>query len=239
MDPLLEDEVGLLEDDVLDDYLDDFYTKTGQQQGVDKRLWWQIMHAFDFCLGGFTFILGTCCYFFKDWTAGLTLAALLYTIGSCGFLAVDVQEFFTFKENKLLRANIFMSASGSFFYVLGSVGYFPFILDVFRLGEIGFIIGSFLIGVSQCWKVYRIGCDDGSFSPRNIISSKDNFTAVGVEADAGIGAWCFFFGTIFYLFISDFSSWEYTAVLLIWLAGSAFFSTGGLFLSFRHFVMKI
>ena len=49
-----------------------------------------------------------------------TLSALLYTIGSCGFLAVDGQELCTF-DGKWLLTNISMSFVGSFLYVVGSV----------------------------------------------------------------------------------------------------------------------
>ncbi len=47
-------------------------------------------------------------------------SAFLYTLGSCGFLFVDVQEFFTF-DGAVLRLNISLSAIGSTFYVIGSV----------------------------------------------------------------------------------------------------------------------
>ena len=45
-------------------------------------------------------------------------AGWLYTLGSCGFLYVDVLEYFTFTEPELvwLRRNISLSAMGSFWY---------------------------------------------------------------------------------------------------------------------------
>jgi hypothetical protein len=39
-------------------------------------------------------------------------AGVLYTVGSCGFLFVDVLEYFTFDEDAWLRTNIAMSATG-------------------------------------------------------------------------------------------------------------------------------
>jgi hypothetical protein len=51
----------------------------------------------------------------SDWWS-----ALLYTVGSFGFLFVDVQEFFTFSGLEL-RTNISLSAFGSALYVIGSV----------------------------------------------------------------------------------------------------------------------
>lgn len=57
-------------------------------------------------------VLGTVCYYFPDWAEGALAAGVLYTLGSCGFLCVDVLEFFTFDEDPWLRVNISMSATG-------------------------------------------------------------------------------------------------------------------------------
>ena len=78
--------------------------------------WWRITHAFAFFLGGSTFVFGTSCYFYPDWEAGGEVAGWLYTLGSCGFLYVDVLEYFTFTDDLWLRRNISMSAMGSFWY---------------------------------------------------------------------------------------------------------------------------
>ncbi len=48
----------------------------------------------------------------------------------------------------------------------------------------------------QLWKSHRIGSSEtGHFSVKTLVTVKDAFTAVGVELGAGLGAWCFFFGT--------------------------------------------
>ncbi len=87
---------------------------------------WQFFHAFFFLLGGTTFIAGTGTYYYPEWEDGPFFSALLYTIGSCGFLAVDTQEFLTFtNEPMLIRTNILCSWTGSLLYVIGSVGFFP------------------------------------------------------------------------------------------------------------------
>jgi hypothetical protein len=64
--------------------------------------------------------------------------------------------------------------------------------------------------------------------------------AAGVELSAGIGAACFLFGTIAY----DAGPVEgpnsiLFAVLCVWTAGSFWFTAGGLFLAYRHFVMRV
>jgi hypothetical protein len=61
-----------------------------------------------------------------------------------------------------------------------------------------------------------------------------------VELSAGIGALCFFFGTLLY----DNGPLEgpgsvLATVLWIWVVGSAWFTTGGLFLAARHAFMRV
>jgi len=92
------------------------------------------------------------------------IASWLYIIGSCGFLGVDVQEFFTYwTVDFYLAVNICLSMIGSTLYILGSIGFLPWletkdpINPTHPMGIWGFILGSFFIGVSQVWKVYRIG----------------------------------------------------------------------------------
>jgi hypothetical protein len=54
---------------------------------------WKVIHVVNFALGGTTFTAGTSFYFFDELGfEGLYIAAVLYIIGSIGFLGVDVQE---------------------------------------------------------------------------------------------------------------------------------------------------
>jgi len=148
-------------------------------------------------------------------------------------------EFFTFVDNYLLRVNISLSATGSTLYILGSIGWFPQVMDVSQaLGVWGFILGSLFIAVSQAWKVHRIGSigevRDG-FHIDNILVSTEQFTAAGVEAGAGIGASCFFVGTAMYG--AGFP--DFDLVLWIWIVGSVSFTAGSLFLGYRHAVLRL
>jgi hypothetical protein len=123
--------------------------------------------------------------------------------------------------------------------VVGSVGFLPSIYNrTDRFGVLGFIIGSAFIGCSQAWKVLRIGRSDRLSCLGTVFSSSDKFTAAGVEFSAGLGAWCFFVGTLMYdhgPLVGDY----YNEILIIWEAGSVFFTLGGLFLAYRHGVMKV
>jgi hypothetical protein len=210
---------------------------------LQDRAWWRLVHAAGFATGGLTFIAGTALYYAPDQTTAVgNLAAALYTIGSVGFLSVDVLEFFTPDYTTCpLRANIALSATGSTFYVIGSVGYAPAILAVTEaVGVWGFILGSAFIGVSQTWKVARLASgDDGVPRLRNVLASRDVLTAVGVEAGACAGAWFFLAGTAMYD-VSTTTDGGWLAVILgLWLAGSCCFTVGAAFLAYRHFVMRI
>ncbi len=71
---------------------------------------WRVTHAAGFAIGGTTFIAGTACLYDTSIDPTGLKSAVLYTIGSLGFLYVDVLEFVTFTDNIYLRMNISMSA---------------------------------------------------------------------------------------------------------------------------------
>jgi len=207
---------------------------------------WNAVHFAGFFVGGGTFILGSMCYLYPHWKPSGHDAAELYVLGSCGFLLVDVLEFFTFTAEPLLRRNIGLSTVGSTLYVIGSAGFLPSVAAASpQLGPWGFILGSAFIGSSQLWKTYRIGSAGGetecapgsSFAVANLLRDRDQFTQVGVELSAGMGAWFFFFSTLMYDY-GPIDHWSYLRrIIYLWIAGSCFFFLGSLFLGVRHFVM--
>lgn len=200
-------------------------------------LCWRLQHVLGFLTGGTTFIAGTALLYPVQQTALLaSLSAALYTLGSLGFLFVDVQEFFSFTSPTLLRGNILLSATGSLLYVLGSIGFFPVVFNASEvLGVWGFILGSLLIGVSQLFKLVRIGWRESGFHPVHLVESKDSVSACGVEGGACLGAWFFFAGTLLLLL----SPGAFGSVLLLWSLGSVFFTLGGACLALRHFYLGI
>lgn len=126
---------------------------------------WRFFHALFFLTGGFTFIVGTAALYYPDADNDAALSAWFYIVGSAGFLAVDVTEFFTFTEDKWLRFNISLSMFGSLCYLIGSIGFLPAVFNnTEAVGVWGFIVGSFFIACSQTWKIYRIGCTASSVS---------------------------------------------------------------------------
>lgn len=165
-------------------------------------------------------------------TSLAVLSSVLYTVGSLGFLLVDLLEFFTFTEQFWLRLNVGLSALGSTAYVIGSVAFAPSLAAASpQLGSLSFLVGSALIAVSQAWKVARLRAAPRLPPPH---PQEDAPLALGVEAGAGLGALCFFVGTGLLM-----QGWtaggQLTAVLLVWALGSISFSLGGACLWWRHY----
>ena len=216
---------------------------------IATTMWWRVLHGVAFFIGGSTFIVGSALFFFPSVPNYLFISAVFYIVGSFGFLFVDLQEFFTYRDNSnLLRTNISLSATGSLFYVIGSVGFLPSVYDTTAMvGIWGFILGSAFIFGSQSWKVTRIIREDlaetdESGAKRTGFTSLRNCskTAIGVEADAGLGALMFLIGTVMYLVNLEAGSvLVFDIIIWIWILGSIFFTIGSLFLNYRHFLMKL
>ena len=216
---------------------------------------WRLVHAAAFLEGGLTFVAGTAVLYWPASPQIAALSALLYTAGSLGFLAVDVQEFATFASEPVLRANIALSATGSLLYVLGSLGFLPAAEAAAPLlGTWGFLLGSALIFASQTMKLLRIGgaagcgrgagecgrgCGCGGFSARALCGSRESATAALVEGGAGLGALLFLAGTAVFALPLGQSEFGGALVLALWVAGSLAFTAGGVSLAYRHFAMGV
>lgn len=216
---------------------------------VYDRTWWRVVHAVGFATGGLTFIVGTGLFWLPAQTVAVeNWTAALYILGSLGFLSVDLLEIVTFTQCPL-RFNIALSATGSTLYVIGSAGFLPAVTaKTLAWGIWGFILGSAIIGCSQIWKLLRFAtppppAEDpkrGQWpSLATLFSSKDVFTAAGVEAGACAGAWFFFAGTILYAYPAYQAGPLLNWVLCLWMVGSVAFTVGAAFLAYRHFVMRV
>jgi hypothetical protein len=149
---------------------------------------WRLKHSIAYCIGGFTFAVGSAQYFPS--ISNFVLGGWLFTIGSAAFLFADIFEWwknnrvgcFMYDEyeydfeqqngyrfeskntfqGKLQRAvnglNFFYSAIGSFLYLVGSILFIPSLNSIPQGTEV-FIYGSFIIFTSQSWKIYRAGCN--------------------------------------------------------------------------------
>jgi hypothetical protein len=173
---------------------------------------WRFVHYCAFCIGGFTFLIGSLLYYpgieftsdgNSDGVAKIGVAvAWLYTIGSAGFLVVDLQEFFTFTEDLIVRINISGSVIGSLLYFIGSVGFFPKIYIWEPLiGIVGFVVGSIFIGFSQTWKLVRILSSPDEQGVTHNVAVNSRLNAACVEAGSMVGGYAFLIGTPYILFL--------------------------------------
>jgi len=226
-------------------------------------LLWRINHVIPYLIGGTTFFIGSI-YYLPN-IANYEIGAILFNIGSAGFLYADINEWW--KNNRVgcmfdkhYRAsyesqvacnmesqetmlgkyqrmenglNYAFSAFGSFLYVVGSIFEIPE-LNTSIEGTIIYLVGSLVIFISQSWKIYRAGCTDAidpnekSFQFNNIFTQRISFF---VDVNAGLGGFCYFVGSIFFLpSIAD------SLQGAIWfIFGGFFFSLSGLFLAYRYF----
>lgn len=226
---------------------------------LEDRLSWRVAHSLCFATGGLTFIAGTACLYAPATPAWAWASAVLYILGSLGFLAVDLLELAALGAVCAARANVALSASGSLLYVLGSIGFLPPVaaatataagaLALPSLGVYAFLAGSAAIAASQAVKVARIVAGGGCRGHADIAAdfgdgvalaaassgwAADALTALGVEASAGAGAALFLLGTAW----MD-AGRPAAPVLAAWMAGSAAFTLGAALLAGRHFVLGI
>ena len=133
---------------------------------------WMICHFLGFIIGGTTSIAGSVLLldpFAMTVVPGnpnyyYMCVGGTYTIGSFGFLLVDVMEFCTFTQNFWPRVNISLSMTGSALYVICSVGFIPGPPPNTNYSNPNFGVVGFFIGVSQVWMTLRIGRGDPAFT---------------------------------------------------------------------------
>jgi len=213
---------------------------------------WRLIHATLYNIGGFTFLIGSLCYFPS--LANYVVGGWLFTIGSTGFLAADVLEWYTNNrvgcwDNASQRAdfeaavgthmesketcfgqyqraengiNFAFSAFGSTLYLIGSIMFIPS-LDLIVLGTEVFIAGSTVIYLSQGWKVYRQGCFNESDVHDKSWSMKNYLPDIpALFVDAFAG-----FGGVFYFVGSIYFLPAYDITDADTIRAAAWFTAGG------------
>lgn len=124
-------------------------------RGNQLSTYWKYFNAFSFFLGGACFTVASGLNFaLTPSSFNETLIAIVYIVGSLAFLFHATQDFITYcKGNYFLVFNLFLSKLSYALFVVGAVGFFPFLkenpsLPVSRYNPIGtcsFIIGSALL----------------------------------------------------------------------------------------------
>ena len=214
----------------------------GRAAQLDHSFCLMFWHWAGLFFGALAFVIGNFMYSNPEWEYGERWCAGIYTSGSLSFLFSDIFQFLGSVHTDIPRTNLWWSVVGSLMYVIGSIGFFPEVyFQTNMLGIWGFILGSFIIGCSQYWKVYRLGMGSkGRFHISNLLAKVPAFVEFGVELSAGLGAWCYLIGMGMYLDSTLQGSFEgpwYLAILYIWSAGSFFFLLRSLFLGYRYWTV--
>ncbi len=199
-----------------------------------------------------TFVLGSMQYYPSF--SNFVLGGWLFTIGSTGFLIADLWEWWYFRvgclfdckygspgrdQPLLQRAevglNFFLSATGSFLYLVGSIDFIP-ATDSIVLGTWIFIYGSSIIFLSQLWKVLRTlrtNPNDENDKSIAISNAFGDLPAFGVDTCAGLGGLAYCIGSILFLPQVNYSA---EIVANVFVCGGSFFLLSGIFLVYRYFL---
>jgi len=209
-----------------------------------RKTWWKSLVPLTLLAASVTFVGGTALLFAPGTYRTGATAGWLFTMGSLGFLLVDIFKCVIFKGDSEDLSILAGKTFGAFSYFVGSIGYIPPMPwdSNYQMGIQGFIWGSIFMGVSHFWKIHRL-CSNGhhgpGFSLANIKDRVEVTSAVLVELALGIGAWCFLAGTIMYWVAHVPGSTLYLWTLIIWEIGSVLFFGGGCLLTYRYFGMGL
>ena len=206
--------------------------------------WWRCTHCSAYVFGGSTFLIGSMCYL--PLISNFVLGGWLFTWGSLAFLFADLFEWYTnnrvgcfnfginedmIQEYEKLNKvklddtdgkNFFLSASGSFLYLVGSIMFIP-ALDMMTLGTKIFIYGSAVIATSQAWKLWRYP------------DYTSDLPAVHVDSGAGIGGVFYLIGSWFFLpcYVGTYAG---SLAPILFICGGACFFWSGLGIIYRYFI---
>lgn len=207
---------------------------TEPESTVSNSKCWRVWHGVNYQIGGVTFLFGSIALLpaLTGKIDGAFISALLYTIGSAGFLLADITEWLHFTKPCFphYSANYLFSALGSAIYLIGSICYFPS-LDAAKSGALYFIIGSSVIVLAQTWKIVRTLFMNEKPYWRNYFEDPSGFY---VDLYAGLGALMYLIGTV--VMNKSASDTDYLLVgVLIYCLGGLFFTLSGLYMQKRYY----
>ena len=225
---------------------------------------WRMRHGMAYLVSSILFLIGS--FQFFTWSKeDYTFAAITFILGGLGFFYADVSEWYINKrfdddyENQVMKIhekeytcygrwrraenslNYAFSAFGSFLYLIGCCLFWPS-YNASVLGTHFFIWGSEVVCLSQCWKLYRSGCN----SPSDPISTKFKLanltfdkTATLVDLFAFVGGVQYLIGCIYFLPEYNVSDYHTNLAATLFVLGGISFTFSGLILQYRYFVAEI
>lgn len=175
-------------------------------------------------------------------TVAESVAGWLFTVGSFFFLVADLMEWNHYRPACLssrlcggtwnLGFNFLLSATGSLFYLLGSIYFIPSVANLFY-GELYFIIGSAIIALSQAWKCYRT-CTTPPTRPA-CANIKEDLLGFIVDLFAGLGGLFYLIGTAIYCKSPAPEDRYYVLAIVWWILGGAAFFISAMAMQKRYF----
>lgn len=212
---------------------------------VDNSLCWRLCHSVSYLIGGVTFPVASVIYLprlLAKAPSMESIAGWLFTIGSFFFLVADLMEWnhyrpMCFRSSACgfawnLGLNFLFSATGSLFYLLGSIYFIPSVANLFY-GELFFIIGSAIIALSQAWKCYRTCVTPSNQSACTNIN--EDLWGFIVDLFAGLGGLFYLIGTVIYCKSPAPEDKHYVLAIVWWILGGTAFLISALAMWKRYY----
>jgi hypothetical protein len=224
---------------------------------------WRLIHSTLYFIGGISFVFASWQYYAS--IANYLVGGWLFTIGSAGFAAADCLEWWTnnrigcFLSLHYLESfeyiygkdcepnntfvgilqrssngvNFFLSFIGSSLYLIGSIFFIP-VVNQNLAGIYVFIIASIVIVIAQAWKIIKGGVTSWKKLEFSFLNY-DDVPAVFVDGFAGLGAFFYLLGSIFFLPNIDTTAFETREGTNFFVVGGVLYALSSLSMIYRYF----
>lgn len=229
---------------------------------------WRLNHATLYLIGGITFLIGSYeftpgqeKYVLGGWL--FTIGSTTFLLADISewwknnrvgcFLYSDFEASYERQYSKYMRPretllgmydraenglNFFLSVTGSFLYLLGSIYLLPYKYYSSYNSTVVYIYGSLAIFLSQAWKLYRAGKYNSQFPMERRFSCGNwdqDMPGFFVDLFACLGGLFYFLGSVLFLPQYDLID-EITSIASgIYVLGGACFFLSGLSILVRYF----
>jgi hypothetical protein len=176
-------------------------------------------------VGGILFLVGSFVLFpvFQNYFNAAFWSTTMYLVGSANFLAADATVWIHYMRADYrylgLVVNDLLNVAADVMYVIGCVYFYP-VLGAEDAGLDLFIAGSFVICVSETWKIARIFSQSQKPPMETFIRCKSQIIAISC---ADMGGLIYFVGSYIYLKPIQPSELAVEIAILFTLGGVFFF----------------
>jgi hypothetical protein len=233
---------------------------------VSLTFGWRVIHSTFYCIGGMCFMVASWQYYpsISNLTFGgllFTIGSTFFSIADfiewwivnrigC-FLSSKYLESFEianshdFEPNKTCLGlwqrssngiNFFLSFLGSLLYLIGSVMFIPYFQQIIT-GIYVFIVASFVIIVSQAWKIIKGGIYSWRIMQFSFLNYND-VPALLVDLNTFFGAVFYLIGSIYFLPDIDKKAADTRESTNFFVIGGVFYVVSCIFIVYRYFFTK-